>query len=105
MSSHNVQRLSSIRKSCFTDSCYDIMDFFLQNPRLYFTPYTASLSMNRSHPTIKDCMRLLHRNSYLSKLSHDGSVYHMTLENMKFWRVGFKNYMESLSEKKGMILK
>jgi len=43
-------------------------------------------------------MRLLKQNSYLSKFSDDGTVYHLTLENMEFWRTDFKNYVLALQE-------
>ncbi len=90
----------TIRKTCFTQNCIDVMDFFLQNPTSYYTPYTASLSMKKSHPTIKDCMRLLKQNSYLSKLSDDGTVYHITKENMEFWHTDFKSHVLALAESK-----
>ena len=69
------------------------MDFFLSNVTLYFTPRTAALCMERPLPTIKDCMNLLRRNSYLSKVTDDGTVYHITRENMEFWRVDFRNHV------------
>jgi|APSaa5957512535_1039671.scaffolds.fasta_scaffold00674_17 hypothetical protein len=96
------QHVGTIRKTCFTQNCIDTMDFFLQNPNLYFTPYTVSLSMKKSPATIKDCMRLLKQNFYLSKLSPDGTVYHITLENMEFWHTDFKNHVISLQESKGV---
>ena len=99
-----IQHKGTIRKTCFTDNTIDVMDFFLQNITLYFTPYTTSLSMKKSHYTIKDCMRLLHQNSYLSKLSADGTVYHITKENMEFWHTDFKNHILSLQESKGVRL-
>lgn len=70
------------------------MDFFLSNVTLYFTPKTAGLSMGRPLPTIKDCMRLLWSNSYLSKFSHDGTVYFMNRENIQFWSTDYRNYLK-----------
>jgi len=92
------QHIGTIRKTCFTQSAIDVMDFFLQNVTLYFTPYTAALSMKKSPATIKDCMRLLKQNSYLSKLSDDGTVYYITLENMEFWSTDFKTHVISLQK-------
>lgn len=88
----------TIRKNCFTKSIIDVMDFFLEHAGLYFTPYTAALSMDRSHYTIKDYMRLLKQNSYLTKLSDDGTVYFITQENMEFWRTDFKNHVMHLEK-------
>jgi hypothetical protein len=76
------------------------MDFFLSHSELYFTPYTTALSMEKTPTTIKDCMRLLKQNSYLSKLSDEGSVYHLTLENMEFWHVDFKRHILDLENQK-----
>ena len=73
-------------------------DFFLQNVTLYFTPTTTALCMERSFSTIKDCMNILRRNSYLSKISDDGTVYHITKENMEFWHTDFKKYVLALEE-------
>lgn len=83
------------KRSVFSNTCSEIMDFFLQNPTLYFTPLTVSLSMEKSQATIKDCMNLLKSNSYLSKVSDSGSVYHITKENMEFWVTDFKNHVLS----------
>lgn len=94
------QHIGTIRKTCFTTPIIDVMDFFLQHTGLYFTPYTVALSMDKSPATIKDYMRLLKQNSYLSKLSNDGTVYHITLSNMEFWRTDFKNHVLSLQESK-----
>jgi len=77
------------------------MDFFLQNVTSYYTPYTASLSMEKPHYTIKDCMRLLKQNSYLTKLSDSGTVYHITKENIEFWHTDFKNHVLQLEKLKG----
>lgn len=94
------QHIGTIRKSCFNKNCISIMDFFLSHVELYFTPYTTALSMEKTPATIKDCMRLLKQNSYLSKLSDEGSVYHLTLENMEFWRVDFKRHILDLENQK-----
>ena len=90
------QHQGTIRKTCFTTPIIDVMDFFLSHTGLYFTPYTAALSMGKSPATIKDYMRLLKQNSYLSKFSDDGTVYFITLENMEFWRTDFKNHVLAL---------
>ena len=42
------------------------------------------------------------KNSYISKLSPDGTVYHITKENMEFWHTDFKNHVISLQESKGV---
>ncbi len=71
------------------------MDFFLSNADHYFTPLTAALSMKKHPSTIKDIMRILKQNSYLSKLSDNGTVYHVTRENMEFWHTDYKNHILS----------
>jgi len=77
------------------------MDFFLSNPRIFFTPKTMALSMGKPHPTVKDCMNLLKRNSYLTKDKETESVYHITKENMEFWRTDFKNHVLALHKIRG----
>jgi len=94
------QHQGTIRKTCFTIPIIGVMDFFLKHAGLYFTPYTTALSMSKPHYTIKDYMRLLKQNSYLTKLSNDGTVYHITQENMEFWRTDFKNHVLALQELK-----
>lgn len=91
--------IGKLRKSCFGDGPIEVMDFFLSNPSSFYTPLTASLSMKKSHPTVKDHMRLLKQNFYLSKLSEAGTVYYITKENMEFWRTDFKNHVVSLTER------
>lgn len=93
------QHQGTLRKSCFGDGPVEVMDFFLSYPSLYHTSLTASLSMKKVHTTVKDHMRLLKQNSYLSKLSDSGSVYYITKENMEFWRVDFKNHVLSLTDR------
>ena len=88
------------KRTVFSETCVSIMDFFLQNVTLYFTPKTVSLSMSVSHSTIKDCMQLLKKNQYLSKESDGGSVYHITKENMEFWHTDFKNHVLTLADLK-----
>lgn len=92
-----------IRKSCFTDTCCSVMEFFLSNAGLYFTPTAAALSMGKPLPTVKDCMRLLRQNNYLSKLSDNGTVYYITEENMEFWHTDFKAYILDLHESSGGV--
>lgn len=84
---------STIRKTAFTPTCIDVMDFFLENVSCYFTPYTASLSMGKSHYTVKDCMRVLYQSNYLTKFTHDGTVYYLTTKNMRAW---IKDFEESV---------
>jgi len=88
-----MSQVYEIRKSCFTETCCNIMDFFLSHPDIYFTPTTTSLSMEKSLPTIKDCMRLLKQNDYLTKFSDEGTVYHITKENMVLWHTNFKAHI------------
>jgi len=76
------------------------MDFFLQNVTLYFTPLTAALSLEKPVSTISDCINLLKRNSYLSKISDDGTSYYITKENMEFWHTDFKKHVLALEESK-----
>lgn len=80
----------------FSQTCIDVMDFFLQNPTLYFTPTTTALSMEKPLATIKGCMNLLKSNSYLSKISDSQSTYHITKENMEFWVTDFKTHVLSI---------
>jgi len=82
----------------FSDTCIDVMDFFLSHSNLYFTPTTAALSMKKSVPTVKACMNLLKSNYYLSKISNDGSTYHITKENMEFYNIDFRNYVLNLEK-------
>jgi len=82
----------------FSDTCMDVMDFFLSHSNLFFTPTTTALSMEKSVPTIKACMNLLKSNSYLSKISNDGSTYHITKENMEFYNIDFRNYVLNLEK-------
>lgn len=81
------------KRTIFSEQCIRVMDFFLKNNGLYFTPLTASLSLKESHVSIKDCMNLLKANSYLSKLSDGGSVYFVSDSNMEFWHTDFKNHI------------
>ena len=85
--------LIQIRKSCFGDTTCKVMDFFLSNVTSFYTPLTAALSMELPHPTVKDCMRLLYQSGYLTKLSPDGTAYHITKQNMQFWAIDFKNHI------------
>ena len=69
------------------------MDFFLSHTDSFYTPLTAALSIGKPHPTVKDHMRLLKQNSYLSKFSNSGTVYFITKENMQFWVTDFKAHI------------
>lgn len=86
------------RTSPFSPTCMEIMDFFLENPTLYFTPMTTALSMELSPDTVKNCMSLLFKNSYLTKTGVNSTHYHITKENMEFWRTDFKNHVLGLAE-------
>lgn len=81
------------RTSPFSPTCEKIMDYFLSYPKLYHTPQTVSLFLEKSNDTIKNCMSLLLKNSYLSKISETSSVYFITSANMEFWRNDFKNHI------------
>jgi len=84
--------------TCFSPMCINVMDFFLQNVNLYFTPLTVSLSMEKQQHSVKACMNLLKRASYLSKISDNGTVYHITKENMGFYHADFKNHVLALEK-------
>lgn len=68
------------------------MDFFLKYPNLYFTPNTVALSMKLSINSVKACMNLLRKNSYLSKLENS-TVYHIKKDNMEFWVTDFRRHV------------
>lgn len=98
----------ALRMSPFSPLCISIMDFFLENPTLYFTSMTACKSMNgkTSPDMIKNCMNLLLKNSYLTK--EDGIMthhYNITKENMEFWVTDFKRYVLHEEEKTELIKK
>lgn len=95
-----VTKQRQVRVNVFSAQCMEIMDFFLTHVTLYHTPITTALSLERPITTIRTCMSLLNRNSYLSKISKLGTVYHVTKENMEFWRTDFKNYVLALEELK-----
>jgi len=86
------------QRTPFSPTCYDIMDFYLQHFDCYFTPRTISLSLDKPQSTISDCINLLKKNSYLSKVTETGTAYHITVENMEFWRTDFKNHILSEHE-------
>ncbi len=94
-----IQIVQNGRVNCFGDGCVTMMDFFLKHSELYFTPKTVSLSMPRSLFSAKDQMQQLYKNSYLSKLSKDGTVYFITDENSEFWITDFKNYVRDYATK------
>lgn len=91
-----LQNHQGTKRTVFSPTCVEIMDFFLNNVNLYFTPLTTALSINKSQSTIKDCMNLLKTNSYITKINNSGSVYHLTKENMEFWRTDFKTHVLAL---------
>ena len=86
--------------TCFSPTCIEVMDFFLKHIYLYFTPTTTALSLDRSLNSIKPCMNLLRRNSYLSKMSDEGAAYYITKENMEFWITDFRNHVLTLHKLK-----
>jgi len=88
------------QRTCFSPQCIKLMDFFLQNVTLYFTPLTTALSLEKPVSIISDCINLLRKNSYLSKVADDGTVYHVTKENMQFWHTDFKEHVLHLEELK-----
>ena len=88
------------QRTCFSPQCIELMDFFLQHVTLHFTPLTTALSLEKPVSTISDCINLLRKNSYLSKITDDGIVYHVTKENMQFWHTDFKKHVLHLEELK-----
>ena len=85
------------RTSPFSPTCTKIMDLFLSYPTIYFTPKTASMSLDDArYHTVKTCMSLLLSNSYLSKNSMNENTYYITKENMEFWVTDFKNHINNL---------
>jgi len=67
------------------------MDFFLSHADCYFTPRTAAKTLELSYDSVKNCMSLLLKNSYLTKEDGPGTNhYNITKENMQFWAVDYK---------------
>ncbi|QDI74087.1 hypothetical protein [Nitrosopumilus spindle-shaped virus] len=81
------------RTSPFSPTCVEIMDYFLSYPDLFHTAITTALYLEKSNDTVKNCMSLLLKNSYLSKKSESGHVYFITKENMEFWATDFRNHI------------
>lgn len=83
------------RTTPYSPTCMSVMDFFIQNPTICFTPITVykSLDFDVTPDTVKNCMGLLYKNSYLTKDSLQGTTYHITKENMEFWVTDFRNYI------------
>ncbi|QDI74004.1 hypothetical protein QIT55_gp18 [Nitrosopumilus spindle-shaped virus] len=81
------------RTSPFSPTCVEIMDYFLSYPDLYHTAMTVSLYLEKSSDSVKNCMSLLLKNSYLTKKLDSGHVYFITKENMEFWAIDFKNHI------------
>jgi len=90
---NTLYELTGKKFTVFSNTCIEVMDFYLSYPTIYFTPTTTALSMEKSLFTVKACMNLLKLNSYLSKVSDSGSTYYITKENMEFWVTDFKNYV------------
>lgn len=81
----------------------NIMDLFLENPTIYFTPMTTHLSLNLdiSPDTVKNMMSLLLKNSYLTKEGGPRTNhYRITKENMEFWVTDFRNHVLDLEKSK-----
>ena len=89
----------------FSPTCCDVMDLFLNDPTIYYTPTTAALSLDKPLSTIKSCMNLLKSNSYLTKVTETGSTYHITKENMEFWVTDFRNHILSEQEEINQLQK
>lgn len=103
--SNNEERIivTLSRMSPYSPTCMMIMDFFLENVTLYFTPMTVykSLENNVTSDTIKSCMSLLLKNSYLTKEDGIGTNhYNITKENMEFWVTDFKSHVLELEQLK-----
>ncbi|MCJ8306738.1 MAG: hypothetical protein HRU07_06790 [Nitrosopumilus sp.] len=87
----------------YTPTCIKIMDFFIDNVTLYFTPMTAykSLDVDVTPDTVKSCMNLLLKNSYLTKEGGKRTNYYsITKENMEFWVTDFRKYVLELEKLK-----
>jgi len=81
----------------------DVINKFLQDPTIYYTPMTMYLSMNTkcACDTIKNCMQLLLKNSYLTKEGGSGTNYYcITKENIEFWVTDFRRHVLELEESK-----
>ena len=82
------------RTTVFSATCQRIMDLFLSNPSIYFTPKTASMTTGLPYHTTKTCMGLLWRNELLTKEGGKGTnYYNITSDNMKFWAKVFRRYV------------
>jgi len=85
----------------FSPTSENIMDQFLKDPTIYYTPMTMylSLDLDISPHTVKSCMSLLLKNSYLTKEGGmDTNYYSITKENREFWDIDFKNHISKLIE-------
>ena len=83
------------RTTIFSPTCMRIMDLFLANPLIYFTPKTACLTLNDgSYHNVKKCMNILYCNNLLTKEGGNGTNYYsLTKENMDLWVYRFRNYV------------
>lgn len=91
------------RMGPFSPTCMKIMDFFFENFTLYFTPMTVykSMKIDVNPNTIKSCMSLLLKNSYLTKEGGNGTNhYNITKENQEFFVTDFRNHVEELENQK-----
>ena len=82
------------RTTSFSPKCVDVMDLFIKNPTIFFTPKTAALTLESSYHHVKTCMNILFHGNYLSK--DNGNTYSITLANMRLWAIRFKIHVESL---------
>ena len=84
----------NMRTTIFSPTCQRVMDLFLSNPLIYFTPKTASLTINLPYDTVKNCMGLLLENNLLTKEGGNNTNYYsITKNNMILWRDKFKEYV------------
>ena len=82
-------------KHCFSQLPEKIMDFFLSHADMYHTPTTIALNINEPVFSVRDYVNILRKNSYVTKMPQHGNVFHITRENMEFWRTDFKNHIMS----------
>jgi len=90
-------------QTAFSPTSNNIMDQFLKDPTIYYTPMTMylTLDLDISSHTVKTCMSLLLKNSYLTKEGGMGTNhYSITKENMEFWVTDFRSHVLELEKLK-----
>lgn len=90
-------------QTAFSPTGQNIMEQFLHDPTIYYTPMTMhlTLGLNISSHTVKACMSLLLKNSYLTKEGGNGTNHYcITKENMEFWITDFRNHVLELKKLK-----